>query len=113
EEDGVVVVFQRLVEVDGPARYIESLGEAFDLAGVAAHQDRVRHHTIAVAKQYAAGVADRDDRADQMLVQPHAAGDTVHDHAEALRRHMACSLVLAFGCSSGGMASCLSPARFR
>jgi hypothetical protein len=26
-----------------------------------------------------------------MLVQTHAAGDTIHDHAEALRRHIACS----------------------
>ena len=32
-------------------------------------------------------VADGEDRADQMLVQPHAPGDAVHDDAEPMRRH--------------------------
>ena len=33
-------------------------------------------------EQHAALLADRQDRADQMLVHPHAAGDAVHDDAE-------------------------------
>jgi surface antigen len=67
----VVLVGQRLVEIGGPALDLEALGQTFDLVGVAADQDRIRHHAVAVAEQHAAGmVADRDDRADQMLVQP-------------------------------------------
>jgi hypothetical protein len=64
-----------------------------------ADQNWIRHHPVAIGKPHAALVADRNDRADQMLVEPHAAGDPVHDHAEALRRHIICSCtVLAFGC---------------
>jgi hypothetical protein len=97
EEDGVAFLGQRLVEVGGPARHIELLGKTLELVGVAAHKNRIGHHAVAVGKQHTALVADRDDRADQMLVEPHAAGDPVHDHAEALRRHIACSFrVLAF-----------------
>jgi hypothetical protein len=91
EEDGVLGVGQRLVEVDGPARHIELFCQPFHLVRVAADQNRIGHHAVAIRQLDAAGIADRDDGADQMLVQPHAAGDTVHDHAEALRRHIVCS----------------------
>src|ERR1700730_17058785 len=86
-----------------------------ELAGIAPDQDRIRHHAVAIGKLDAALVADRDDRADQMLVEPHAAGDPVHDHAEALRRHIACSFrIFAFGCSSGdsaGQSGCMPVAK--
>ena len=91
EEDGVLGVGQRLVEIDGPALHVELLCKPLDLVGIAADQDRIGHHAVAIRQHHAALVADRDDGADQMLVQPHAAGDTVHDHAEALRRHIVCS----------------------
>jgi hypothetical protein len=86
---GRACVGQRLVEIGGPARDVELLGEPLDLAGVAADQDRVRHHAIAIGKLDATLLADRNDRANQMLVQPHAAGDPVHDQAETLGRHKA------------------------
>ena len=101
EEDGVVLVGQRLVEIGGPALDLEALGQLLDLAGVAADQDRIGHHAVAVRELHAALVADGDDRADQMLVQPHAAGDPVHDHAETFGCHFACSFILAFGGSRG------------
>jgi hypothetical protein len=50
-------------------------------------QDRIGHHRVAVAQCDTALGADRHDRADQMLVHAHAAGDAVHDDAEALLRH--------------------------
>jgi hypothetical protein len=50
-------------------------------------QDRIGHHRVAVAQRDTALGADRHDRADQMLVHAHAAGDAVHDDAEALLRH--------------------------
>ena len=37
----------------------------------------------------AALLANGDDRTDQVLVEPHAPGDTVHDDADALLRHAA------------------------
>jgi hypothetical protein len=105
EEDDVVLFRQRLVEVGGPARDIETLCQPFDLVGVAADQDRIRHDAVAIRQQHATLVADRDDRADQMLVESHAAGDPVHDHAEALRRHRLCSCrFFAFGCFNGDSA---------
>ena len=102
EEDRVGLVGQRLVEIGGPARHAELLGQTFDLARIASDQNRIGHHAVAVRQQNAAGVADRDDRADQMLIEPHPPGDAVHDDAETLRAHIACSCaILVVGTSSG------------
>ncbi len=99
EEDRVIRLKQRLVEVGGPARHIELFCQPLELVGVATHQNRIRHHAVAIVELDTALFADRDDRADQMLVEPHAAGDAVHDHAEALRRHIDCSCrVFVLGC---------------
>jgi hypothetical protein len=38
----------------GPALDVETLGERFDLAGVTADQDRIRHHAIAVFERHPA-----------------------------------------------------------
>jgi len=75
------------VEVGGPARDAVRLGQLLDLAGVAADQDRIGHHPVAVLERDPALRADRDDRADQVLVHPHAAGDAVHDDAETKGFH--------------------------
>ncbi|MHC2274589.1 hypothetical protein ACVME8_001200 [Bradyrhizobium diazoefficiens] len=91
EEHGVVLVGERRIEVGGPARDVEALCKRLDLLGAAADQDRIGHDAVAVLQADAALVADRDDRADQMLVEPHAAGDAVHDEAEALGGHANCS----------------------
>ena len=99
EEHRVFLVGQGCVEVGGPAFHSKSLGERFDLRRIAADQNRIGHHAIAIGQLHTALIADRNDRANQMLVEAHAAGDTVHDHAEALCRHSDCSCkVLAFGC---------------
>src|SRR5207253_2632563 len=58
------------------------LGQSADLLGVAADQDWVGHHAITVRQRDAALFADRQDRAHEVLVEPHAAGDAVHDDAE-------------------------------
>ena len=106
----VLLVLERLVEVGGPARDAVRLGELLQPVGVAPDQDRIGHHPVAVLQRHAALVADRADRADQVLVHAHAPGDAVHDDAEPLLRH-GCSLesVLFFydsgalGRKSGGM----------
>jgi hypothetical protein len=72
-------VLQRLVEVGAPARDVVRLGQRFHLLGVAADEDRVGHDLVAVGQRHAALRADRADRADQVLVHAHAAGDAVHD----------------------------------
>ena len=48
EEHGVVLVRERGVEIRAPARDAVRLGERLDLLGVAADEDRVRHHAVAV-----------------------------------------------------------------
>ena len=87
EEDGVVLVRQRRVEVGAPALDAVRLGQRLDLLGVAADQDRVGHHPVAVGEGDAALIADRDDGADQVLVHAHASGDAVHDDSESLGGH--------------------------
>ena len=87
EEQRVLLVLERLVEVGGPARDAVRLGELRHPVGVAPDQDRVGHHPVAVLQRHAALVADRADRADQVLVHAHASGDAVHDDAEPLLRH--------------------------
>ncbi len=69
------------------------LGELLQPVGVAPDQDRIGHHPVAILQRHAALVADRADRADQVLVHAHAPGDAVHDDAEPLLRH-GCSLDL-------------------
>src|SRR5258707_3227462 len=102
EENAVAFLAQRLVEIGGPALHTKLFCKTLELVGVAADQDRVRHHAVAIRKQHAALFTNRDDRADQMLVEPHAASDPIHDHTEPLRRHIACSFgFFVFGCSSG------------
>jgi hypothetical protein len=59
------------------------LRERGDLCGVAADQHRVGHDPPPRTEQDAALVPDCDDRADEVLVRAHAAGNAVHDHAEA------------------------------
>ena len=87
EEHGVVRVLQRGGEIGGRARDAVLLAERRDLLGVAADQDRIGHHAVAVRQRDAALLADRQDRAHEVLVQPHASGDAVHDDAEPMRRH--------------------------
>jgi len=62
------------------------------LAYVAADQDRIGHHRVAVLERDAALRADGEDRADQMLVRAHAPADAVHDDAEPLLRHFSVAL---------------------
>src|SRR5205807_1362220 len=60
--------------------------ESRDLLGVATDQNRIRHHAVTVWQRDAALIADRQDRAHQVLVEPHASGDAIHDDAERPRR---------------------------
>jgi hypothetical protein len=62
-------------------------GERLHPLRAAADQDRVRHHARAVGQAHAALLADRLHRADQVLVQAHAAGDAVHHDAESSGAH--------------------------
>jgi hypothetical protein len=87
EEQRVLGVLERGIEVGGPARHPVRLRQLRELRLVAADQDRIGHDGVAVAQRHAALGADRHDRADQMLVHAHAAGDAVHDDAETLLRH--------------------------
>ena len=82
EEDRVVGIGERRVEIGRPARDVVLLGEPLDLLAIAADEDRVGHQPVAVAEDDAALVADREDRADQVLVVAHAAGDAVHDQPQ-------------------------------
>ena len=88
EEHRVVGVLQRGVEIGGRALDAVLLRERRDLLGIAADQDRVGHHAVAIRQRDAALLADRHDRAHQMLVEPHASGDAIHDDAELANRHV-------------------------
>jgi hypothetical protein len=88
-----------LVSKDGRACVVAASKKMASLLSAKAHQNRIRHHAVAIGEPHPAGIADRDDGADQMLVEPHAAGDTVHDHAKTFCRHIDCSCrIFAFGC---------------
>src|ERR1700730_17899471 len=87
EEQRVIGVLQRRIEVRRPARDAVRVGQLHELAFVAADQDRVGHHRVAVAQRHAPLRADRQNGADEMLIHPHAAGHAVHDDAETLLRH--------------------------
>ena len=87
EEQRVVGVLERRIEIRRPARYAVRVGQLRELAFIAADQDRVGHHRVAVSQHHAPLRADRQNGADEMLIHPHAAGHAVHDDAETLLRH--------------------------
>jgi hypothetical protein len=70
-----------------PALDAVGLGERGDLLFIAADQDRVRHHPVAILQRDTAFAADGGDRADQVLVHAHAPGHGVHHDSEPMCRH--------------------------
>ncbi len=92
EEQRVVRVGQRRVEVVAPALDAVGAGHLLDLGGVAPDQDRVRHQPVTVPELDPALAADRRDRAHQVLVVAHAPGDPVHDETELAQGHLSPSL---------------------
>ena len=87
EEHGVRRVGKRRVEIGARALDAVLPAQRRNFLGVAADQDRIRHHAVAVRQRDSALGADGDDRAHKMLVEAHAAGHAVHDDAEPLRGH--------------------------
>ncbi len=87
EKDLVLRILQRGFEIAGVALDAVFAREGGHLFGIAADEDRVRHHAVAVREQHAALLADRHDGADEVLVQPHASGDAVHDDAKRTCGH--------------------------
>ena len=77
----------RVIDVREGAFDAVLAGEGLHLLGIAADQDRIGHHPVAVRQRDAALLADRYDRAHEVLVEPHASGDAVHDDAETLLSH--------------------------
>ena len=88
EEHGVVPIAERGVEVGGVPCDAELPRDRRDLVGIAPDQDRIGHDPVAVRQRDAALLADRQDRADEVLVEAHAPGDAVHDDAERLGCHV-------------------------
>ena len=78
---------QRRVEVGGPALDPMRLGQRLELLSVAPDQQRIGHHALAIGEPHPALLADRLDRADEMLVRPHPPGDAVHDDTQAPLAH--------------------------
>ena len=91
EEHRVLAVRQRGVEVRSPARDPVRARQRLDLFRVAADQDRVGNDAVAIGERDASFGADRADRADEVLVHSHPAGDAVHDDSESSRCHGQCS----------------------
>src|SRR5262249_51692016 len=100
EIDGVAVVGERCVEIRGCALDAVRAGEFLELIGVAPDQHRFRLDAPAVLEPHPALLAQRQDRADEMLVRPHASGDAIHDDAETLGHGAALCLIDA---ESGAM----------
>ena len=91
EEHGIVRIGECRIEVGGVARKAELPRHCRDLVGIAADQDRVGHHPVAIRQRHAALLADRQNRTDQVLVETHAPGDAMHDDAERLGCHVVSS----------------------
>ncbi len=97
EEDGVFGIGECRIEIRAPARNIVLLGQRFDLVAVAPDNDRIDDKPVAIFQHDAALVADRQDRAHQVLVVTHASGDAMHDYAKPLLCHLNSSQAAAFG----------------
>ena len=87
EEQRVLRVGERGVEVGGPALHLVPPRQGFKFSGITADQDRIGHQHAAVTQFHPAVVADRQDAENEMLVLPHAPGDAVHDDADPSFAH--------------------------
>ena len=95
EEQSVLGVLERGIEVGGPARRCRAPWPACaSFASLRPTRIGSGMTRSPLLQRHAALGADRHDRADQVLVHAHAAGDAVHDDAETLLRHFS-SLSLA------------------
>jgi len=63
------------------------LRDLADLGLVAPDEDRLDLHPAAVGQLDAAGVADGQDRAEEVLAVAHPSGDSIHRDAKDRRRH--------------------------
>ncbi|MFB9971593.1 hypothetical protein ACFFMP_16990 [Pseudoroseomonas cervicalis] len=91
EEDLVLGGGERGLQVGGHAGDVVGAGQRLQLLTVAADQDGVGHQPVAIGQAHPAILPDRGDGADQVLVHAHAAGDTVHDDADAAVCHLVVS----------------------
>src|SRR4029434_7003147 len=87
KEERVVLVCEGSVEVRLPTADAVRVRQSLDLARVATDENRVWHDDVTIGERHAAVIADRNDRADQVLVHAHAPGDAVHDQAESFYGH--------------------------
>ena len=79
EVDGVFFVRETAGEVGAPAGKTMRGCNGFELFFVPAHENRVRHEDAAIVEREAALGANGEDRSDEMLIEPHASSDAVHD----------------------------------
>ena len=89
--DRVAAVGQGSVQIGRVMLDPVLLGQGAELVDIAAHQDRFRHDGLVRRQLYPPLFADRQDGANQVLVGPHASRDAVHDDADIMRFHYACS----------------------
>src|SRR5579885_1646095 len=102
--DRVVRVGQAGLKICTPALDIVRPCERAQLVLVAANQERVGYEPIAVRQCNPALLADRHNRADEMLVGSHAPGDAVHDNSNRADRHNILSslffLIVSYQCAA-------------
>ena len=79
EENLVIGVGKRSIEVCSPPRHVMFLSKPLNLLAIPPNEDRIHHQPVAVAENDAALVADGEDRADEVLIVAHPPGHAVHD----------------------------------
>ncbi len=87
EEDRVVGIGDRSVEVGGPFLQPVRRGKARELVLVPSDQQRIGHDPPPVGQRDAAVGADLEDPPNQVLVGPHPAGHAVHRNSETFLCH--------------------------
>src|SRR5262249_41355713 len=83
EEDFIARFRERGIEILAPALHAVFRRERAQLLLVPADQDRIGQQPLAVVEAKAAFGADFRDRALEMLIGSHSAGDAEHDDADA------------------------------
>lgn len=82
EEDLVVRIGKRRVEIGRPAGNIMALGQLLHLVAIAADDDRIDLQPFARLERDPGPITDGQDRTHQVLVVSHAAGDTVQYYTQ-------------------------------
>ena len=88
EKNLIRVICEHPIKIGGVFLYSMFLRQRLKLFLIAAGQNGIRHQDRAILQSHPALLANREDRAHEVLIGSHASGDAVHDNSYRFSAHV-------------------------